>query len=223
MSTQRDAGYDDQLSLLENDTYPLSRNLDPAADIDHEVRPINWNTLTAEEAEAEWLDLNAWVNWLRRTYGLPPTIVPPFWHRHDELVWELSALHTHWLNCYDTDASPSAPHGWHRDFADARNRLREWVATCGTRLDRDRPTRQTTWPGEPPSEPGPQSIIANRDEDFITFLIDEVNSRDATWTDPGADDSGHRPTWTHAASTDANGASASTVAAGTARRTARPG
>lgn len=50
--------------------------------------PINWNLLTSDEAEGEWLDLNAWVNWLRVTYGLPPTVVPPLWHRHDELVWE---------------------------------------------------------------------------------------------------------------------------------------
>src|SRR5680860_1204973 len=91
----------------------------------------------------EWLDLNAWVNWVRATYGLPPTVVPPFWHRHDELVWELSALHQHWLNSYDPEGSPSAPLAWHRDFADARARLREWVSTSGTRLDRDRPTRQT--------------------------------------------------------------------------------
>ena len=41
-----------------------------------------------------------------------------------------------------------APLGWHRDFADARQRLRDWVAASGTRLDRDRPTRQTAWPGE---------------------------------------------------------------------------
>src|SRR3546814_2478096 len=32
--------------------------------------PINWNTLGADEAEAEWLDLNAWVNWLRGTYEI---------------------------------------------------------------------------------------------------------------------------------------------------------
>ncbi|WP_312008655.1 hypothetical protein [Nocardioides alcanivorans] len=68
--------------------------------------PINWNTISADEAEAEWLDLNAWVNWLRGTYGLAPSLLPPMWHRHDELVWELSALHLHWLNCYGPDASP---------------------------------------------------------------------------------------------------------------------
>src|SRR5690625_7817495 len=70
------------------------------------------------------------------------------WHRHPELHWELSALHTHWLNAYDPQQNGSAPIGWHRDFADARQRLRDWVAASGTRLDRDRPTRQTIWAGE---------------------------------------------------------------------------
>jgi hypothetical protein len=141
------------------------------------VRPLNWNLLSGDEAEAEWLDLNAWVNWLRATYGLPPTVIPPYWHRHDELVWELSALHLHWLNTYDSDGSPSGPIAWHRDFADARNRLREWVSTSGTRLDRDRATRQTAWPGEPPIQPAPEVEIENRDGDFVQFVLDDVAVR----------------------------------------------
>ena len=117
------------------------------------------------------------MNWLRATYGLPPTVVPPFWHRHDELVWELSALHTHWLNAYDPDGSPSAPLAWHRDFADARNRLREWVSTCGTRLDRDRATRQSTWPGEPTAQAAAEVMIEDRDADFVQFVLDDVIAR----------------------------------------------
>lgn len=149
-----------------------------AADSDEEpLHPINWNLLTADEAEAEWLDLNAWVNWLRATYGLPPTVIPPYWHRHGELVWELSALHTHWLNAYDPQGSPSAPLAWHRDFADGRNRLREWVSTAGTKLDRDRPTRLTTWPGEEPSESTSEVVIEDRDADFVQYVVDDVAAR----------------------------------------------
>src|SRR5690625_2702042 len=47
----------------------------------------------SDELEAELLALNEWVTWLRTTYGLPASVIPPFWHRHDELRWELSALH----------------------------------------------------------------------------------------------------------------------------------
>ena len=141
------------------------------------LRPLNWNLLSSEEAEAEWLDLNAWVDWLRSTYGLPPTVIPPYWHRHDELIWELSALHLHWRNCYDPDASASAPQGWHRDFAEARNRLREWVSTCGTRLDRDRPTRQATWPGEDAPPAGVEVVIEDRGADFVEFVVEDIAAR----------------------------------------------
>ena len=150
------------------------------------LRPVNWNTLSAEDAEREWLDLNAWVDWLRHTYGLPPAIVPPLWHRHEELVWELSALHRHWLNSYDRDASPSAAIAWHRDFADTRNRLREWVATCGTRLDRDRPTRQATWPGEAPAPTMSEVEIRDRAEDFVAFVLDDVSHRTSAFSQAGA-------------------------------------
>ncbi len=139
--------------------------------------PINWNLLTAEEAETEWIELNRWVNWLRRTYGLSSSVVPPFWHRHLELVWELSALHLHWLCAYDPDQHGSAPFGWHRDFADARQRLHDWVATSGTRLERDRPTRQTAWPGEPPAGAVEDIVISDREEDFVQFVLADVAKR----------------------------------------------
>ncbi len=145
--------------------------------------PINWNLLTADDAEAAWLELNQWVNWLRATYGLPASVIPPMWHRHPELHWELSALHTHWLCAYDPQQNGSAPIGWHRDFADARQRLRDWVAACGTRLDRDRPTRQTVWPGEDDAEPIEDTPITDRDEDFVAFVIADVERRRQTEED----------------------------------------
>ena len=145
--------------------------------LDEPPGPINWNLLTADDAEAAWLELNQWVNWLRTTYGLPAWVIPPMWHRHPELHWELSALHTHWLCAYDPQQNGSAPIGWHRDFADARQRLRDWVAACGTRLDRDRPTRQTVWPGEAEAEPIEDTPITDRDEDFVAFVIADVERR----------------------------------------------
>ena len=148
-------------------------------DDDRPLRPINWFTLTADEALVEWLDLNEWVEAIRHSYGLPPTVIPPYWHRHDELIWELSALHTHWLNAYDAEGSPSGPHGWHRDFHEAKNRLREWVSLSGTRLDRDRPTRQTVWPGEDPIEPGSEVEILDRNADFYLFVREDVAARRA--------------------------------------------
>ena len=148
-----------------------------AANEDEPPSPINWSLLTGDEAESEWLDLNAWVHWLRATYGLPPTVIPPYWHRHDELVWELSALHQHWLNSYDPEGSPSGPFTWHRDFAEARNRLRDWVSTTGTRIDRDRATRQTSWPGEEPAPQCAEVVIEDREVDFVKFLLEDIEAR----------------------------------------------
>ena len=86
-------------------------------------------------------------------------------------------LHLHWLNSYDSEGSPSGPITWHRDFADARNRLREWVSTSGTRLDRDRPTRQTAWPGEEPTEAAPEVVVEDREADFVQFVLEGVEAR----------------------------------------------
>lgn len=64
-----------------------------------------------------------------------------------------------------------------RDFADARQRLRDWVTVSDTRLDRDRPTRQTIWPGEEPTDHVDETPITNRDEDFVQFVLDQVHQR----------------------------------------------
>ena len=154
-------------------------DFDPEAGLPDPPHPINWNLLSSLDLEAELLELNRWVDWLRRTYGLPASVIPPLWHRHSELLWELSALHLSWLAAYDPEQHASAPLGWHRDFADARNRLREWVSTAGCRLDRDRPTRQTTWPGEPLRGNGPETEIVDRYADFLLFVRDDVTARRA--------------------------------------------
>lgn len=149
----------------------------PPVGLPEPPHPIRWDTLSADEAEAEWLDLNAWVSWLRRAYGLPASVLPPFWYRHEELLWELSALHLHWLGAYDPEQHGSAPIAWHADFAAARERLRDWVSTSGTRLDRDRPTRVTDWPGEVPTDHGAEIVIENRDVDFVSFVAADVARR----------------------------------------------
>lgn len=92
-------------------------------------------------------------------------------------MWELSALHLHWLGAYDPEQNASAPIGWHRDFADARALLREWVAASGTRVDQDRPTRQTSWPGEDPAPPVEDFTIEDRESEFVDFVRAEVAQR----------------------------------------------
>ena len=167
----------DQFFPEHDDTPPEAGPASPRFDVPEPPHPVNWNLLTANDLEAELLELNRWVDWLRHTYGLPASVVPPYWHRHPELLWELSALHLHWLCCFDAEKSGSAPLAWHRDFADAKLRLRDWVATNGTRLDRDRPTRQTAWPGEAPAPQVEDVTIEDRETEFIEFVLAEVEKR----------------------------------------------
>lgn len=119
----------------------------PAAD-EPPLRPINLNLLTSAQAAAYWPQLDGWIDWLRRDYGLGVTIIPPLWHRHAELRWELSALHTSWLAAHDPEAHAGSPITWHRELAEAKHRLHEWVSQSGTSLTEDRPTPVTLWPGE---------------------------------------------------------------------------
>lgn len=168
---------EEQLALFEAE---LADDLDDVAEESGDTGPVDWQTLTVAEAKVQWRALDAFVDWLRTRYGLPPTVVPPLWHRHPELVEELSALHTHRLECYAPGSSGSGPITWHADFADARDRLREWVATSGTRLDRDRPTRATAWPGEPAVPPAEEQPITDRQADFTAFVTADLDARRAT-------------------------------------------
>ena len=149
------------------------------------LRPMNLNLLTSLEASIYWVDLDAWVTWLRREYGLGATVVPPLWHRHPELRWELSALHTAWLSSYDPEASASAPITWHRELTEARVRLAEWVSRSGTSLTEDRPTQITLWPGEAgygsqeswDSELTRPRPVTDRAADFTAWVEQDITSR----------------------------------------------
>ncbi|WP_423464184.1 hypothetical protein ACO229_06420 [Promicromonospora sp. MS192] len=141
------------------------------------VVPINWNTLGADRAEQEWWQLDAFVYWLRDDFGLTPQELPPMWHRHPELVWELSALRTSWLAGHAQDAHPGSPLMWLRDLSDTRRRLRDWVQRCGTTLTEDRPTRRTTWPGENPAPSPTPAPVTDRAADFAVFVADDLARR----------------------------------------------
>jgi len=43
--------------------------------------------------------------------------------------------------------------------------------------DRDRPTRQTRWPGEDPAPPVEDVVITDRAEDFVQYVFDQVAER----------------------------------------------
>ncbi len=132
--------------------------------------PINWAVLDDEQWVVELRALDAWVSWLKTEYGLSAAIIPPLWHRHPELIWELSALHLFWVHSYDPQQEATGPIAFHREFAAARVRLQDWVTTSGTSLFRDRATRITAWPGEVDQGPVIEKPIFDRADDFALFI-----------------------------------------------------
>ena len=72
--------------------------------------PINWRRLPPDDLEHELLELNAWVNWLRHEYGLPAQIVPPMWHRHPDVLWELWACAS--TGCSASTRKPKVTRPW---------------------------------------------------------------------------------------------------------------
>jgi hypothetical protein len=176
-------GRDNEPDQVSHDQSPQPAGIPPVGRVQSkpptpQPTAVDWNRLSASDLKRQWLDLDRWVLWLRRTYGLPASVIPPLWHRHPELVWELSALHLHWLGAYQIAQTPSSPLGWHRDFAEAITRLRNWTSTTGSRLDRDRPTRQTFWPGEDQSvEDTAERPIVDRELDFAAHVSEQVSRR----------------------------------------------
>ena len=128
----------------------------------------------------EWRDLDAWVDWLRAHLrpaadGDPAVVASP--RRAD--LGTLGAAHR-------TGSTPTTPTAHPRlrwrgiaTSPSARNRLREWVSLCGTRLDRDRPTRQTAWPGEAPYEPASRSRSSTATPTSRAFVAEDVAARRA--------------------------------------------
>ncbi|GAA1979246.1 hypothetical protein [Microbacterium pumilum] len=84
----------------------------------------NWRTLRDEGAPVEWKSLRDWVEWLTVRYGLPQSMIPNCWWRHDALVEELSALHCAHRAAFDSRDTGNGPLGWHERFATALPRLR---------------------------------------------------------------------------------------------------
>ncbi|MGN6761789.1 MAG: hypothetical protein ACTHJI_10730, partial [Leifsonia sp.] len=60
-----DDGYVPDLDEPEPDLTDDEAMEGPGPALPEPPHPINWNLLTADEAEGAWLELNQWINWLR--------------------------------------------------------------------------------------------------------------------------------------------------------------
>jgi hypothetical protein len=71
-------------------------------------------------------DPTAWVDWLRRHYGLEDE-VPDCWSEHRSIREELLALRLAHAAAYDdADARPTDPLLWHDALTRVVQRIREW-------------------------------------------------------------------------------------------------
>ena len=106
-----------------------------------------------------------------------------------ELVWDCPRCTCGWLGASTPPQHASAPIAGsptstqHRLACASRSR-------CPAPADRDRPTRRTTWPGEEPQPAQPETPIIDRDEEFVAFVIADVNRRAEAEarSPPGADE-----------------------------------
>jgi len=140
-------------------------------------KSVFWLTMSPDEAERTWLDLNAWVNWLRLEYSIPAAEIPPYWHAHPLLRDWLTALWKHHEYAFHPGQEATSMIGWFNDFWDARKKLQEVVAQIGTRLTTDRPDRIYPWPGEDPAPEVRDVPITDRRRHFKQFIADDIATR----------------------------------------------
>lgn len=94
--------------------------------------PVNWWLLSDAEKAIHLARVTNFTLRLVVSYHLGTEIVPPCWHRHDEMIQELLAL-----NQYRNDQqfipeqAPGAAIDFHEKFAAWRERMRRWVAEAG--------------------------------------------------------------------------------------------
>jgi hypothetical protein len=128
------------------------------------------------------------------------------WHRHPELLWELSALHLSWLAAYDPEQNAAAPLGWHRDFADAEHGCATGSPPAAPGWTGTGPTRQTSWPGERTRTAGRGDASSRPGQDFVDFVIAEVASarrpRTSSTPEPDPTTKRRRPMSRYAKKTD---------------------
>jgi hypothetical protein len=101
--------------------------------------PVDWRSVSAQDAAGVWAELREWVDWLRVEFGFDHRLVPSCWFRHSAIVNVLSALRDHWLAAYDPMGSLLGPGEWHRGLMQLEVRLRDWASRTGCAVGAHRP------------------------------------------------------------------------------------
>ncbi len=100
--------------------------------------PLEWRSIRAADASAQWERLRDWVNWFRIEFAFDHRVVPPCWYRHRALVQVLSALRDDWLVAYDPLSNRDGAAAWHRSLMLLEQRLRDFASRTGCTFDMHR-------------------------------------------------------------------------------------
>jgi len=127
------------------------------------VHAWDWARMDSKAAMETWADLAGWVVWLVARYDLGDEI-PACWWDHPAILEELTALWAAWLLTYQhADSTPDKPLAWHKDFGEARTRIKGW-----DRLGCARGTHRAT--EEPP-------WAFDYDDDFVDHVRADLAGR----------------------------------------------
>lgn len=108
--------------------------------------PIHWPSLTPEEREGRWRELDDWVRELVARFDLDTRLVPPCWHLHNGMVESLQALRDHERASYSDTASPTAAVDWLRALREVELRLHELASKTQCTAQAHRAGIKRTWP-----------------------------------------------------------------------------
>ena len=113
----------------------LSQYRESVPEFDEIPIATHWPSISADEAQATWINLFKWVDDLRSRFShLDHHVIPPCWYRHNGHVEALSALRDHELISFMDSAPATAPLDWFRALRDISSMLRSWTSenSCST-------------------------------------------------------------------------------------------
>ncbi len=113
----------------------LSQYRESVPEFDEIPIATHWPSISADEAQATWINLFKWVDDLRSRFShLDHHVIPPCWYRHNGHVEALSALRDHELVSFMDSAPATAPLDWFRALRDISSLLRSWTgeSSCST-------------------------------------------------------------------------------------------
>ena len=125
---------------------------------------VCWDDLDPTTYTHQLTELADWISWLRSTYRIPATVLPPCWFTHPGLREDIGHLWTGWLLTRHADAGVGMIGlDWDQRREAAISRLREATAVAGCTA-----TRHQAEPEPPPAMPAYAKQLWQDHLDFQT-------------------------------------------------------